>query len=97
MIDSVNNVLALDYYRSDDGQQAESSNASKASSNFKQFSYKYQLWRGGLFWNSPLILDSFIDALIHFVILGVTKATKTFLNRWVKVTRRTSLMSTITK
>ena len=53
LIDSVNNLLALGYYRSNDGQKSDPSNAAKVINNFKQFQDKYQLWCGGPFRTVP--------------------------------------------
>ena len=96
LIDSVNNLLAVEYFTSDIHQQMDQSNATKVLNDCKRSPDKYKLWRGGPFWNSPLMLENFIDALMHLIFWGVTITTKTLINKWVKVTRRNSHMNVIT-
>ena len=97
LIDSVNNKLALEYHTSKDIQEVNKQNADSLLVDFKRNEKKYDIWCGGPFWNSSLSLNQFVDAIMHLVFLGVTKATQQLINSWIKVTKRSGVFNTVRK
>ena len=49
---------------------------------------KYTVWKGGPYWQSGLQLNQFVDALMHLIFLGVTKATMSLISKWLVATLR---------
>ena len=97
IIDSVNNKLALEYHTSKDIQQVDKNNADSILVDFRRNEKKYEKWCGGPFWNSSLSLNQFVDAIMHLVFLGVTKATQQLINSWIKVTKRSGVFNMVRK
>ena len=50
--------------------------------DYNKNSDKYTVWKGGPYWQSGLKLDQFVDALMHLLFLGVTKATMKLISKW---------------
>ena len=44
---------------------------------------KYEQWKGGVYWRSSSSLNNFPDVIMHLLFLGVVKASKELLSKWI--------------
>ena len=47
--------------------------------NAEEFPDRYNQWKGGPYWNSPIKLIQFLDCLMHLLFLGIIKASRTLI------------------
>ena len=58
---------------------------------------KYVDWVDGPFWNSYLMWNQFVDALIYLLFLGVTQITHKLVIKWIQMSKRTKAFNFATE
>ena len=82
LITTLQNCWALEYIKANvDQQKVEQYN--NIMRDYNNNSDKYTVWKGGPYWQSGLRLDQCVDALMHLLFLGVTKATMSLISKWL--------------
>ena len=51
--------------------------------DFERNKHKYEQWEGGPYWNANMKLNNFVDAIMHLLFLGITKATNQLIVKWI--------------
>lgn len=83
VIKRVENILAHQI-----SKEINTENALIIRENARKNPCRYTQWEGGPFWNSCMSLKQFVDPIMHLIFLGITKATKKLVDKWIKVTKR---------
>jgi len=63
--------------------------------NAEEFPDRYNQWKGGPYWNSPIKLIQFLDCLMHLLFLGIVKASRLLIRDWISKNKRLTIQSNI--
>ena len=81
LLEHCNNMKALKMV------QAETDIASNMKdsilSDYVNEPVKYEFWKGGVYWRSSTSLECFTDVIMHLLFLGIVKASKELLSKWI--------------
>ena len=84
----VQNRIAIDYINNEDQQSSELKIIEAfrdVKNDFMAHKDKFNLWKGGAYWNSNSKLDHFVDVIMHLIFLGITKATRNLIQKWIGI------------
>ena len=91
LIEKAKNRIAVEYVTSQSSDISAIEAYEHIMKDYSADRNKYNLWDGSPYWRSPLQLNSFVDAIMHLIFLGITKSTQLLIQKWIMLKMNSNL------
>ena len=91
LIEKAKNKIAIEYVTSQSSDISAIEAYEHIMKDYSADRNKYNLWDGSPYWTSPLQLNTFVDAIMHLIFLGITKSTQLLIQKWIMLKMNSNL------